>query len=98
MAAETSRLRGRVPAGREEGLSVARELRNTGVATAVVKLGAMGAAVATVDGEYFVEPFGVNAIDTVEAGDSFNGGLTHAIEHGASLLASVSIASACGAL
>ena len=58
----------------------------------------MGAAVATADGEYFVEPFGVNAIDTVAAGDSFNGGLAHAIEHGAPLLASVRFASACGAL
>src|SRR5437763_4869167 len=47
---EVAAILGRVPAGREEGLSVARELRNTGVATAVVKLGAMGAAGATADG------------------------------------------------
>ena len=46
-------------------------------------------------GQWFIDPFNVQAIDTVAAGDSFNGGLAHAIEQGMPLLEAVRFASAC---
>jgi ribokinase len=73
-------------------------LRDAGFAAAVVKLGAKGVAVASATGENLVPPFRVEAIDTVAAGDSFNGGLAHALERGLALEEAVRFASACGAL
>lgn len=65
---------------------------------AVVKMGAAG--VVWHDGQEsgFVPAFPVNAIDTVAAGDCFNGGLAHALEQGAPLKDAVCFAAACGAL
>jgi ribokinase len=73
-------------------------LRARGIRTAIVKLGAKGVAVAQPEGETFIAPFKVDAIDTVAAGDSFNGGLAHAIEQGLPLIEAARFASACGAL
>jgi ribokinase len=82
----------------EEGLKAAIELRSKGVATAVVKLGARGLAVAGPGLEAIVPAFKVNAIDTVAAGDCFNGGLAHALERGKPLAEALRHAAACGAL
>lgn len=86
------------PKSLEDGLKAARELRARGVATAVVKLGSRGLAVASNEAEAILPAFKVNAIDTVAAGDSFNGGLGHALEGGMSLLNALRYAAACGAL
>jgi ribokinase len=95
---ETGQILGWHPSGLEEGLAAARELRDRGVKTAIVKLGAKGLAVAS-DGIATTLPaFPVTAIDTVAAGDCFNGGLAHALEHGMALVAAVRFAAACGAL
>jgi ribokinase len=82
----------------EEGLRAAKELRARGVATAVVKLGSKGLAVAGPGLEALIPAFKVTPIDTVAAGDSFNGGLAHALEQGKPLEQALRYAAACGAL
>ena len=86
------------PSGLDEGLKAARQLRQRGVATAVVKLGSRGLAVASAGLEIFLPAFVVKAIDTVAAGDSFNGGLAHALEQKMPLDKALRFAAACGAL
>lgn len=82
----------------DDGLKAARELRGRGVATAIVKLGARGLAVSGRDGEGIIPAFPVKAIDTVAAGDTFNGGLAHALAQGQPVLAAARFAAACAAL
>ena len=82
----------------EEGLKAAKELRARGVKTAVVKLGGKGLAVAGDGIETILPAFKVTPIDTVAAGDSFNGGLAHALEQGMGLEQALRYAAACGAL
>ncbi len=86
------------PKSLEDGLRAAKELRARGVATAIVKLGARGLAVAADGVETIIPAFKVIAIDTVAAGDSFNGGLAHALEQGMPIAAAARYAAACGAL
>lgn len=95
---ETEALLGWRPETPEEGERAATELRGRGFAAALVKLGAQGVAVSSAAGEAFVPPFKVTPIDTVAAGDSFNGGLAYALAGGLPLLAAVRFAAACGAL
>jgi ribokinase len=95
---ETARLVGWQPATAEEGLRAARELRDKGVAGAIVKLGGKGVAVSAPNYEGLVPAFRVTPIDTVAAGDCFNGGLAHALASGRTLADAVRYASACGAL
>jgi len=82
----------------DQGLQAARELRTRGVAAAVVKLGAKGLAVAASGLETTMRAFRVKAVDTVAAGDCFNGGLAHALEQGQPLERALRYAAACGAL
>jgi len=82
----------------EEGLRAAQELRARGVKAAVVKLGGRGLAVAGEGIEKILPAFKVTPIDTVAAGDSFNGGLAHALEQGQPLEQALRYAAACGAL
>ena len=86
------------PQSLEDGLKAAKELRTRGVGTAVVKLGARGLAVAGPGVEAIIPSFKVTAIDTVAAGDSFNGGLAHALEQGQPIERALRYAAACGAL
>ena len=86
------------PQSLEDGLKAAIELRGRGVGTAVVKLGARGLAVAGPGLEAIQPAFKVTAIDTVAAGDSFNGGLAHALEQGKPMAEALLYAAACGAL
>ncbi len=95
---ETAGLLGWQPAMTEEALRAARELRAKGFRTALVKLGAKGVAYSGAKEEGFVPPFRVDAIDTVAAGDSFNGGLASALDEGKPLAEAVRFAAACGAL
>ena len=73
-------------------------LRQRGVGTAIVKLGAQGAVCATKEETFFVPAFPVSAIDTVAAGDAFNGGLAAALVEGLSLQQAVVWGAAAGAL
>ena len=86
------------PQSLEDGLRAAIELRACGAATAIVKLGARGLAVAADGVETIIPAFKVTAIDTVAAGDSFNGGLAHALEQGMAIAGAARYAAACGAL
>lgn len=95
---EAGLLLGWQPQTPEEGLRAAKELRARGVAAAVVKLGGKGLAVAGEGIEKILPAFKVTPIDTVAAGDSFNGGLAHALEQGQGIEMALRYAAACGAL
>ena len=95
---ETAGLLGWQPSTSDDALKAARELMMKGFSTALVKLGAKGVAFSGPEEEGFVPPFKVNAIDTVAAGDSFNGGLASALDQGKTLAEAVRFAAACGAL
>ena len=95
---ETAGLLGWQPATPDDALRAARELKTKGFRTALVKLGAKGVAFSGRTEEGFVPPFKVTAIDTVAAGDSFNGGLAVALDEGKSLAEAVRFAAASGAL
>lgn len=95
---EAGSLLGWQPSSPAEGLEAARQLRARGVASAIVKLGAKGLAYATAEGEGIMPSFPVRAIDTVAAGDTFNGGLANALERGLGFAAALRFAAACGAI
>jgi ribokinase len=95
---ETEILTGIRPSNREEAAKAARLLRERGVAIALIKLGAKGVYFQSDEEDGFIEPFKVNSIDSVAAGDCFNGGLAFALDAGKSLNEAVQFAAACGAL
>ena len=73
-------------------------LLNRGIPTVVVKLGPLGAYYATQQGGEYLRAFPVEAVDSVGAGDAFNGALAVAIAEGSDLPQAVRMASAAGAL
>ena len=82
----------------DNAASAARELLNRGVGAAVIKMGAQGAYWADGSGCGHVSPFPVDAVDTVAAGDAFNGALAVALSEGHSLESAVQWGCAAGAL
>ncbi len=60
-------------------LAAAEILQQQGIAVVIVKLGELGAVCATATDSFVVPAFAVQAIDTVAAGDAFNGGLAAAL-------------------
>ncbi|MBK8904730.1 MAG: ribokinase [Anaerolineaceae bacterium] len=95
---ETEVLVGFRPTNREEAAQAAEILRERGVATAVIKLGAQGVYYQSATESAFVEPFVVKSIDTVAAGDAFNGGLAVALSEGKPLAEAIRWGAAAGAL
>ncbi|MGQ9367832.1 ribokinase [Azospirillum sp. ST 5-10] len=95
---ETEALVGIRPRTPEEAAAAAARLTGRGLAMAVVKMGAQGVYFRGPAGEGFVPPFAVKAVDSVAAGDCFNGGLAVALARGDGLEAAVRFAAACGAL
>ncbi len=95
---ETELLTGMKPKNATEAAAAAGKLRAQGVGAAVVKLGAAGVYFQDAENEGFVEPFKVDSIDSVAAGDCFNGGLATALSEGKTLAEAVRFAAACGAL
>ena len=83
---------------RETAAQAAGTLLSRGVGTAIVTLGPQGAYYATAEGGEFVPAFAVEAVDSVGAGDAFNGALAVALAEGRDLAESVRMASATGAL
>ena len=69
-----------------------------GVKCAIIKLGAKGVFCANATESFFVPAFAVNTVDTVAAGDAFNGGLAAALYEGLSLHQAVIWGAAAGAL
>lgn len=84
--------------GQEAAHQAALELLKRGVGTVVVKLGDRGVVCATSTESFFVPAFSVAAVDTVAAGDAFNGGLAVALAEGYSLREAVIWGAAAGAL
>ncbi|HAZ44190.1 MAG TPA: ribokinase [Cyanobacteria bacterium UBA11369] len=82
----------------ETALEAAAVLRQRGVKTAIVKLGALGVCCATADESFFVPAFRVEAVDTTAAGDAFNGGLVAGLTEGQSLRQAVVWGAAAGAI
>lgn len=76
----------------------AQTLCERGVRTAIVKLGKAGALYVSEHGTVQIPAFAVRAIDTVAAGDAFNGGLAAGLAAGLTLHQAVIQASAVGAL
>jgi len=73
-------------------------LQKRGVKTVIIKLGAKGGFCATPEEAFFFPAFEVEAIDTVAAGDAFNGGLAAALAEGYSIREAVTWGAATGAL
>ncbi|HEY9656501.1 MAG TPA: PfkB family carbohydrate kinase, partial [Crinalium sp.] len=73
-------------------------LQQRGVETVVIKLGATGVFCATPEESFFSTAFKVEAVDTVAAGDAFNGGLAAALAEGLSLREAIVWGAATGAL
>ena len=82
----------------ETAEQAARILLQKGVKNVIVTLGAKGALIVNAEGAKSVPGFPVKAIDTVAAGDSFNGALAQQLVLGKTLEEAVSFANAVGAL
>lgn len=76
----------------------ARELLGRGVGAAVIKMGSQGAYWADGEASGQVPAFPVQAIDTVAAGDAFNGAMAVALSEGHGLETAVRWGCAAGAL
>ena len=76
----------------------ANALLERGVEAAVIKLGAQGAYYATRQGGQHVPAIPVEAVDSVAAGDAFNGALAAALSAGEALETALRLATAAGAL
>lgn len=95
---EASQLTGLKVSSVTTAMEAAQVLRQRGASTVIVKLGSQGAVVASNSEVFHVPAFQVNAVDTVAAGDAFNGGLAVALWEGKSLHEAVEWASAVAAL
>jgi ribokinase len=95
---ETEALTGLRPHDRDSALRAADLLHRKGAATVLVKLGAAGVVVSAREARLLIPPFKVKPVDTVAAGDCFNGGLAFALARGDDLVAAARLAAACGAL
>jgi ribokinase len=78
--------------------SVARHLLDRGLRGVVLKRGAEGAYVATREKAGWIKPFSVDAIDTVAAGDCFNGAFAVALLEGKDPRAAARFACAASAI
>ena len=95
---ETEVLVGIRPRSAADAARAAELLTSRGVESAVIKMGRHGVYFRGKGAEGLVPPFTVNAVNSVGAGDCFNGGLAVALARGDQLPAAVRFAAACGAL
>ncbi|HLO48500.1 MAG TPA: ribokinase [Kamptonema sp.] len=95
---EASQLVGFPVNNQETAAKAAARLRELGVKNAIIKLGDRGVVCATADDTFFAPAFSVIAVDTVAAGDAFNGGLAAALDGGLPLREAVVWGAAAGAL
>ena len=78
--------------------TAAVKIRNSGIETVIVTLGDQGAWVESDGISELLEPFDVNVVATVAAGDAFNGGFGVGIASGMHLLDAARLGMAAGAL
>ena len=76
----------------------ARRILALGPKSVVLKLGARGCVIATVNGSHRVPGFKVSAVDTTAAGDVFNGAFATALAEGRTVPDAARFANAAGAL
>jgi ribokinase len=89
---------GREVSGVSGAEEAGRALAGMGVGTAVVTVGAAGAVLVGPAGSIHVPGFAVSPLDTVGAGDAFNGGLATALAAGLPVEEGLVVANAAGAL
>lgn len=83
----------------QDALRAAETLLERGVEIAIVKMGAQGVVYATKTGQQgFVPAFKIKAVDTVAAGDAFNGGFAAALMQQLKLEQAIVWGAAAGAL
>lgn len=82
----------------EEVILAAQKLLSIGTKTVIATLGARGALIADKNGAKIVPGYQVTAVDTVAAGDSFNGAFAVVLTEGRSVEEAVRFANAMGAL
>jgi len=82
----------------EQAREAIRALQSRGANTVIVKLGFQGVLCGTPEESFHVPAFAVEVVDTVAAGDAFNGGLAAALHEGKPLREAVVWASATAAL
>jgi ribokinase len=95
---EASQLVGFPVDGQEAARQASAELQQRGISTVIVKLGDRGVFCATAEETFFVPAFSIQAVDTVAAGDAFNGALAVALAEGRLLREAVVWGAAAGAL
>lgn len=85
-----------------DGITTARQaafcLHQMGVKNVIITLGSQGAFYSSATENFWVEPISVPVVDTVAAGDAFNGALAVAIASGKSLREAVRWGTVAGAL
>lgn len=97
-AIEASQLVGFAVEDRDSATQAAKELCRRGVGCAIVTLGGRGLVAATATESWFTPADAVATIDTVAAGDAFNGSLAVALAEGLSFSQALSWGAAAGAL
>jgi ribokinase len=95
---EMELLTGLYPASTKKTKQAAKVLLDQGVQSVIVKLGAKGSCYCAPGKVVPIPPYQVESIDTVAAGDCFNGGLAYGLSQGLEMIEAVQFASACGAL
>ena len=84
--------------GPDSAAEAVSALLDQGVGIVVIKLGGQGAYFADQKNRGMTPPFDVDAVDSVAAGDAFNGALAVSLAEGEGLEKAVTIACAAGAL
>lgn len=95
---EAAEITGIEPTDIASAEAAARKLLERGPKIVIVKLGGRGSLLVSANEVKHFEPFKVKVVDTVAAGDSFNGGFAVAYSQGQSLHDCVRFASASGAI
>ncbi len=97
-ASEAGAILGKTPKTLDEACDGARQLRSFGLSGAIITLGEKGVAWSFEDEDGMEPAPSVTAIDTVAAGDCFNGALATALSEGSSMRSAIRFAMHAAAL